>query len=196
MTDTCASADLLGAGVPLTSPQFYSAGTTIDLALSLHYLRHIFPQASLHGIGFSLGASVLSRYLGETGDKSLLSSGIVLGTPWDLPKMSIKLEHHWFISRVYSKAMAQNLLRLTFHHYEQNPDMFEAKDAPTAEYMSILKEIRAGKRDGGKIRLKQVDQNMVSRFGGPQGIGLWPFSGADAYYEWASPKNVIHGIRR
>jgi predicted alpha/beta-fold hydrolase len=181
-----------GAGVPVTSPQLYSAGTTIDLSTSLHYIRSILPESPLHGIGFSLGASVLSRHLGETGAQSLLSSGVVLGTPWDLPKMSIKLETHWFISRVYSRAMAGNLLRLVFHHYDKDPEVFDNPGAPTAPHMATLKEMR---RKGGR-RLKEVDQHMVSRFGGPYGIGLWPFDGADAYYSWASPKNVIDGVKR
>jgi predicted alpha/beta-fold hydrolase len=178
--------------VPLTSPQFYSAGTTLDLALSLHYLRTTFPDSPLHGIGFSLGASVLARYLGESSSQCLLSSGIVLGAPWDLPRMSIKLETHWFISRVYSKAMASNLVKLVFRHYDKNPELFDAPGSATAEWMPILKKMRYRSN-----RLKEVDQYMVSRFGGPQGIGLWPFEdGADGYYKWASPDSTIATVQR
>jgi predicted alpha/beta-fold hydrolase len=180
------------AGVPVTSPQFYSAGTTLDLSIALHYVRSILPQSSLHGIGFSLGASVLSRYLGESANQSLLSSGIVLGAPWDLPRMSLKLENHWFITPVYSRAMAGNLLRVLFSHYDRDPAIFDNPDSPAAEYMERLKRLRKQR----KVTLKEVDQVMVSRFGGPQGIGLWPFSGADAYYDWASPNRFISSIKR
>lgn len=150
------------------------------------------PHSPLHGIGFSLGASVLARYLGESSDKSLLSSGIVLGGPWDLPRMSVKLENHWFITPVYSRAMAGNLLRVLFSHYDRDPSVFDHSDAPTAQYMDRLKHLR--KR--GKATLKTVDELMVSKFGGPQNSGLWPFAGADEYYDWASPTRYITSIKR
>ena len=77
-------------------------------------------------------------------------------------------------------------------HYNANPGLFDNPDSPTAPYMDTIKKMS---KKGG-VRLKQVDQVMVSRFGGPQGIGLWPFSGADAYYDWASPRKLIHGVKR
>ena len=106
--------------------------------------------------------------------------------------MSVKLETHWFISRVYSKAMATNLMRVVFMHYDKNPAMFDHPDSATAEWMPYLKKMRYRGN-----RLKQVDQYMVSRFGGPQGIGLWPFEdGADGYYKWASANSTISGVKR
>jgi len=106
--------------------------------------------------------------------------------------MSVKLETHWFISRVYSKAMAANLMRVVFTHYDKNPALFDDPESATAEWMPKLKAMR----NRGN-RLKQVDQYMVSRFGGPQGIGLWPFEdGADGYYKWASPNSTIAGVKR
>lgn len=64
----------------------------MDLALALHFIRNRHPSSPLIGIGFSLGASVISRYLGEYGSSSILSAGVVLGCPWDLTAMSHKLE--------------------------------------------------------------------------------------------------------
>jgi predicted alpha/beta-fold hydrolase len=68
-----------GAGTPITSPQLYSAYHTDDLRQALIYLRSVYPRASFHGIGFSLGANVLCRYLGEEGKQSRLSSGLLMG---------------------------------------------------------------------------------------------------------------------
>jgi uncharacterized protein len=69
---------LLGAGVEITSTQFYSAGYTDDLRRALLYLSNKYPRAKLLGIGFSLGANVMTRYLGEEGENSRLASGCVL----------------------------------------------------------------------------------------------------------------------
>lgn len=68
----------LGANVPVTTAQLYSAGHTEDLRSALLYLSVRYPSATLLGLGFSLGANVMTRYLGEEGPKSKLTSGCVL----------------------------------------------------------------------------------------------------------------------
>lgn len=76
------------AGAPLTSPQYYSAGYTGDYHTVVNYVHSRYPQSPLLGLGFSLGASVLARYMGEEGDKCLLTAGCVIGCPWNIPAMS------------------------------------------------------------------------------------------------------------
>lgn len=67
-----------GAGVPLTSPQLYSAGHTDDIRTALLYISHLYPKAPLLGVGFSLGANVLTRYLAQEGEHSRLVAGCAL----------------------------------------------------------------------------------------------------------------------
>ncbi|KAK8845607.1 hypothetical protein IAR55_006323 [Kwoniella newhampshirensis] len=181
------------AGVPVTSCQLYSAGTTMDLALALHFVKNRHPQSPLHGVGFSLGASVLTRHLGEVGSSSLLSSGTVLGCPWDLTAMSHRLENDFLIARIYSSALGKNVLKLFFRAYESNPAIFEAEDSPVRDCLEDLKRQR--KNMGIGSRLRKADDMMVSKIGGPRGIGAWPFPSAKEYYEWASPKNVLQGVK-
>lgn len=69
-----------GAGVPITSPQLYSAGTTDDLRQALLYIATLHPTAPLLGLGFSLGANILTRYLAEEGNESRLNSGCGLAS--------------------------------------------------------------------------------------------------------------------
>ena len=178
------------AGVPVTSSQLYSAGTTVDLSTALHYLRHTYPDAPLHGVGFSLGASVLARYMGESAGRCFLSSGVVLGCPWDLAAMSIKLENHFITRHVYSTAMAQNLLRLFFGTYDQYRSAW--KGVENEEWLDRLKVLR--KKRG--VTLKGVDDVMVCKIGGPRAAGMWPFRDADEYYDWACPKKLLHGVKR
>ncbi|KIR31098.1 anon-23da protein [Cryptococcus deuterogattii MMRL2647] len=181
------------AGVPVTSCQLYSAGTTMDLALALHFIRNRHPSSPLIGIGFSLGASIISRYLGEYGSSSILSAGVVLGCPWDLTAMSHKLENDWFTARVYSSTLGRNVLRLFFKAYDQNPAVFNAPDSPIREHIEELKEER--KNQGMGSRLRRIDDLLVSKIGGPRGIGAWPFPTAKEYYDWASPTHVLSNIK-
>lgn len=69
----------LGAGMELTTAQLYSGMHTDDLRATILYLRTVYPDAPLLGIGFSLGANVLTLYAEQEGDKCCLRSGASLG---------------------------------------------------------------------------------------------------------------------
>lgn len=64
--------------MPLTSPQLYSAGHTDDIRAALMFISSMYPKAPLLGIGFSLGANVLTRYLAQEGEQSRLTAGCAL----------------------------------------------------------------------------------------------------------------------
>lgn len=68
----------VGAGVKLTSPQLYSAAHTDDIRVALMYISRLYPHAPLLGLGYSLGANVLTRYLAEEGKHSRLVAGLAL----------------------------------------------------------------------------------------------------------------------
>lgn len=68
-----------GAGIPLTTKQFYSAGWTEDIRMATIYLSHKYPKAPLLGIGFSLGANVMVRFVAEEGEGCRLTSACVIG---------------------------------------------------------------------------------------------------------------------
>jgi predicted alpha/beta-fold hydrolase len=64
--------------------RFYHAGETGDLATVLALLAERFPGAPLGAVGFSLGANVLLKYLGETGDAARVRAAVAVSTPFDL----------------------------------------------------------------------------------------------------------------
>ena len=76
---------LAGAGVPITSPQLYSAGSTDDFRQALMYISYRFPKATLHGLGFSLGSNVLTKYIAEEGEQTRLHSGCALACVGPIP---------------------------------------------------------------------------------------------------------------
>ncbi|KNZ51442.1 hypothetical protein VP01_3953g3 [Puccinia sorghi] len=70
------------AGSELTSQKLYNAGATEDIRLIVQYLTTILsPLTPLHAIGFSLGANVLAKYLGEEADRAVIRSAVVV-EPW------------------------------------------------------------------------------------------------------------------
>ncbi len=66
--------------MPITSPQLYSALNTEDIRVAVMYIAKQYPRAPLIGVGFSLGANVLTRYLAQEGSNSRLVAGCALGS--------------------------------------------------------------------------------------------------------------------
>jgi hypothetical protein len=67
-----------GAGVPLTSPQLFGMSHTDDIRQAILYIAEMYPRAPLLGLAFSLGASVLTRYVAEEGESCRLISACAL----------------------------------------------------------------------------------------------------------------------
>ncbi|KAI0344177.1 AB-hydrolase YheT [Trametopsis cervina] len=171
------------AGVPVTSPQLYSAGHTDDIRTALLYISQLYPKAPLLGIGFSLGANILTRYLGEEGERSRIMAGCAISCPWDLSANGRRLEKSWWRRRVYSRAMATNLKAILRRHltaFEADPSL------PVNEYIPrILAEEHT--------TLYDFD-NAITRFIGGA-APHFPFPRADDYYAWASSHHILTDIR-
>lgn len=57
--------------------QFYSASFTGDLCHVVKHVGTLYPKSNLYAVGWSLGANILVRYLGEVGicmQRSILHS--------------------------------------------------------------------------------------------------------------------------
>ncbi len=62
--------------------RMYHAGATDDVALTLDWLAGRYPGATFGAVGFSLGANVLLKYLGEGGRH--LQTAVAISPPFDL----------------------------------------------------------------------------------------------------------------
>ncbi|KAF8754603.1 alpha/beta hydrolase fold [Rhizoctonia solani] len=171
------------AGVPLTSPQFYSAGHTEDIRIALSYIQKTYPRARLTGLGFSLGANVLVRYLGEEGEKSRLDAGCALGCPWNLVDNSKNLEGSFFYRNVYSRAMGGNLLKLLSRHLKTLAKLPPSRLTPHIPKAFSLRS----------PTLKQVDAHLTIIAGGHS--PPFPFPSPDEYYEWARSDTHVGMVR-
>ncbi|KZT05357.1 AB-hydrolase YheT [Laetiporus sulphureus 93-53] len=171
------------AGVPLTSPQLYSAGHTDDIRVAVYYIRKRYPRAPLIGVGFSLGANVLTRYMSEEGENCRMIAGCVLACPWDLVVNSHRIEGKWFHRTVYSAGMGQNLQGIIRQHAHR---LVTFTDHPVSKAVETTLAL-----DKPPIRL--FDQYMTRLIGGSS--PLFPMPTSLHYYEWASCHTVLPGIK-
>ena len=78
------------SGSPVTSAQFYSASYTEDLrAVVAHVASKMAPGVPLFAAGWSLGANILTRYLGEEGENTSLRAAIAMCNPFNLVGSSV-----------------------------------------------------------------------------------------------------------
>ena len=98
-------------GLRLTSARPYGASFTADISRAAQQARREFPLASsLVAVGFSLGAIILSKYLGEQDagywhhgrggggggeDDDLIDAAVAVSSPFCLESAGAKLSRPW-----------------------------------------------------------------------------------------------------
>ena len=102
----------------LTSKLFYNAAATWDLKQFVQWLRCTFPNRPLYGLGFSLGANIMTRYVGEEGSDCAFRAAIAVSNPWDLNVGSLLLRQRWIGRNLYLRALGSSLKTLFFKHPE------------------------------------------------------------------------------
>ncbi|KAJ7104090.1 Alpha/Beta hydrolase protein [Mycena belliarum] len=171
------------SGVPITSPKFYTAGHTDDLRQALMYLAHKYPRAPLLGLGYSIGANILTRYLAEEGNRSLLSSGCVIACPWDLAQCTVKMLGTFLGRHLYLRGMGFNVHALIRHHFKSL-----ALDKPEHPVAAAVHRFLAVKNP----TIADFDDTFTRFVGGDS--PTFPFPSVLSYYSWASSGHLVQDI--
>lgn len=99
----------------------YHSGDTKDLEVCLNTIREKYPNRKIAAIGVSLGGNVLLKYLGEQGNKTLLTAAMAISVPFDLAESAKSL------NTGFSKLYQTHLIRLLRNKMQKK---FKTKSAP------------------------------------------------------------------
>lgn len=99
---------------PVTTPQFYSASFTGDLAAVIAHVASAWPAAPLVAAGYSLGANILVNYLGEVGSETPLAAAVSLCNPFDLVVADAAFARGF--NRLYDANLARSLRTIFRRH--------------------------------------------------------------------------------
>lgn len=99
---------------PVTSSQFYSASFTEDLRQVVNHVKARHPSSRLYAVGWSLGANILVRYLGEESHNCSLSGAVSLCNPFNL--VLADEDFHKGFNNIYDKALARSLTKIFKKH--------------------------------------------------------------------------------
>ncbi|KAF7448690.1 hydrolase alpha-beta-hydrolase protein [Pyrenophora tritici-repentis] len=103
----------------ISTPQLFNSRATWDIRQTIKHLRTLFPNRPLYGVGFSLGANILTNYCGEEGSRCVLRAAVACSNPWNLEVCNVELQRTWLGLHVYSRTMGRNLMGLFHRHRAQ-----------------------------------------------------------------------------
>jgi predicted alpha/beta-fold hydrolase len=103
----------------ITTPQLFNSRATWDVRQTILTLRELFPNRPLYAVGFSLGANILTNYVGEEGQACMLKAVVSCSNPWNLEVCNVELQRTWLGLEVYCKTMGQNMKKLYELHKHQ-----------------------------------------------------------------------------
>ena len=100
------------SGEPNRSLHYYHSGKTDDPSFILSMLRRRYPERRIGAVGFSLGANILLKLMGERDDggAGLVDALVAMSVPFDLAAGSALLEQT-AMGRAYSSYFLRSLKR-------------------------------------------------------------------------------------
>ncbi|CAG9983584.1 unnamed protein product [Clonostachys byssicola] len=127
------------AGSKITSGMLYNARSTWDVRQTVTWLRETFPNRPLFGLGFSLGANILTNYCGEEGPDCMLKAAVVCSNPFNLEITSKFLQARVIGREFYLRYMG-TCMKSLMHVHRKELKMFTNLDTSTTEKIRYLNE--------------------------------------------------------
>ncbi|KAI9499936.1 hypothetical protein GGI25_003266 [Coemansia spiralis] len=161
------------ARTPLTSAKFYNAYDTADYRDTVQYIKESFPNAPLLGVGFSLGANLLTKYLGEEADRSPLAAAAAICCPFDTEIAGKALDKRGFLN---DYLFQPNLMATLKRSVKRNIDVI--KTGYSDDHIKMIM---------GAKRMSEIDNLVTAKVYGHE--DCWD------YYRAASSTPYVDHIR-
>ncbi|RWW79839.1 hypothetical protein BHE74_00011857 [Ensete ventricosum] len=82
------------AGSPLTTPRLFTAADSDDVLTALQFISTVRPWTTVMGVGWGYGANMLTKYLAEVGESTVLTAAVCVDNPFDLAEATRSFPHH------------------------------------------------------------------------------------------------------
>ncbi|KAF8820652.1 putative Embryogenesis-associated protein EMB8 [Cardiosporidium cionae] len=105
----------------------YSAGGTQDIAVIANEIRSRFPYSPFFAAGFSLGANLLAKYIGECGTNCPIDAAACCANPWNL-KTCAEDGKHSYTKRIYENVIVMLLKRYIQKNLNRNNVIHKTKE--------------------------------------------------------------------
>ncbi|CAI9093409.1 OLC1v1028907C1 [Oldenlandia corymbosa var. corymbosa] len=123
---------------PVTTPQFYSASFLGDMSEVVAHVSSRYLKANIYAVGWSLGANILVRYLGQESHACVLSGAVSLCNPFNLVIADEDFRKGFNI--VYDKALSNALCKIFKKHALLFEDLGGEYNIPVAANARSVRE--------------------------------------------------------
>lgn len=150
-------------------PRSYHAGETGDALTALSIIKKRV-RGPVYGVAYSLGGSVMTKLLAETGDDSPIDAASVVSVPFDLSECATRIDNNGGWMTLYRERFLMRMRKKARDKAKRFPDHFD---------LNALKKIRT---------LREFDEVVTAPLHG--------FASAAAYYAASSVGTRVGEIRR
>ncbi|CAM9277406.1 unnamed protein product, partial [Chrysoparadoxa australica] len=174
-------------GTKLTSPWGYCGAFTGDLRMAVNQIKRRYPESPVLAAGYSLGANLLVKYLGEEGahGSTPLAAAVSVSNPWDFARNPIGAIHAppgtprlsiWesLVSKVYGFALTTGLKQYVREH----------RDAP-----ALRKKHKLFDLDG------VLSCNGMREFDDMITVPMWGYDNVNHYHQDASSYRYLDQVK-
>jgi len=168
--------------LPLTSPRCFSGADTKDLKQVISHLKKDERvKGPLLAVGFSLGGTLLCKYLAEAKDDSLITAAVALCTSFDMNASNQGLEGSLFKRIFYNYLLTLKLKK----YFKRNEEIFSSRSSDGTTFLELRKI------DPQSVLRARTIQDYDTAFASK----VLGFESATSYYQAASVGPSMPEIR-
>lgn len=174
------------ARTKIMSEKLFSAYSTDDIREIVTAKLNDNPDRHIYLMGFSFGATIVSNYLGEEGDKCPIKTAVTISNPWDMIYSYEKMTFDFWAKRLCSKNIVKFLVRTV----EVNlPSLEKFREENVAKHTSNAHVFT--KENMKKAKAFQTTAEFDDTFTAP----YMGFNSAVEYYSNAGSINRLPNIK-
>ncbi|KAI8553266.1 hypothetical protein RHMOL_Rhmol05G0002200 [Rhododendron molle] len=120
------------AGSPLTTPRLFTAADSDDVCTAIQFINRARPWTTLMGVGWGYGASMLTKYLAEVGDRTPLTAATCIDNPFDLEEATRSSLYHTALDQKLTAGL-KDILRSNKELFRGGAKGFDVEKALLAK---------------------------------------------------------------
>ncbi|XP_058215427.1 uncharacterized protein LOC131326609 isoform X2 [Rhododendron vialii] len=120
------------AGSPLTTPRLFTAADSDDICTAIQFINRARPWTTLMGVGWGYGASMLTKYLAEVGDRTPLTGATCIDNPFDLEEAARSSPYHTALDQKLTDGL-KDILRSNKELFRGGAKGFDVEKALLAK---------------------------------------------------------------
>ncbi|XP_057307324.1 monoacylglycerol lipase ABHD2-like [Hydractinia symbiolongicarpus] len=148
--------------IELKKPKIFTYGQTDDLDFVVQTLLRTRNVKKLIAVGFSLGANILMKYLGEKPNRQenfYFAASICQG--YNVPECNVLMQEKENLRWMYNYGLTRNMLRVILHHKDTLSKHLNSRDPPLDLNWKKISSAKALNELDLEFTIKLAEENSI-----------------------------------